>query len=261
MMGDMRRLKRIAVLAAVAAAIYVVAVSAFLLLFRTGQQPEDGGVAGPGSPPKAAIVDQLSLTAPTPAFVEVATSLLEQAGYMVDYYPGEEVTVDFYRDLPARGYEFLILRVHSSLTGRGVQATDDASLYTTEPYDGSSYLDEQIARRLSIVSYYEGGPEYFGITPEFVRSSMEGKFDDTTIIMMGCDGLKSKVTAEALVQKGAASVISWTGPVSAEHTDAATERLLQYLLIDKLTTQEAVVRAMAEVGPDPSYGSVLRFYP
>jgi hypothetical protein len=49
--------------------------------------------------------------------------------------------------------------------------------------------------------------------------------------------------------------------VSSEHTDATTERLLQHLLIDGLTIQEAVTQTMAEVGPDPSYDSVLRLYP
>jgi len=199
--------------------------------------------------------------APNPAFVETATDILEQAGYTVDYYPGEEVTVDFYRDLPKRGYEFLILRVHSALTGRGLWATDDASLYTTEPYDATKYLDEQVERGLSVVSYYEGGPEYFGIAPEFVRSSMKGKFDDTTVIMMGCDGLTSDTAAEAFVQKGASAFVSWSGPVSAGHTDAATERLLGHVLTDGLTIQEAVAQTMAELGPDPSYDTTLLVYP
>ena len=33
----------------------------------------------------------------------------------MDYYPGEQVTVDFYRTLPLRGYDVLILRVHSGI--------------------------------------------------------------------------------------------------------------------------------------------------
>jgi NAD(P)-dependent dehydrogenase (short-subunit alcohol dehydrogenase family) len=97
--------------------------------------------------------------------------------------------------------------------------------------------------------------------PGFIKSSAKGKFQGTTIILMGCDGLKSDAMAEAFVQKGAKAVVAWDGLVSPQHTDAAIERLLQHLLKDGLTLQEAVAQTMAEVGPDPSYESVLRLYP
>lgn len=249
----------------IAAGILILVVVFGFLKFYGPHQPDQQSapptLAGSATGPRAAIVDQLSLTQPNPAFVETATNLLEEAGYTVDYYPGEQVTVDFYRDLPTRGYEFLILRVHSALTGTGEEATDDATLYTTEPYSESKYLSEQVARRLGIASYYEGGPEYFGITPEFVRSSMKGEFDQTVVILMGCDGLRSDAAAEAFVRRGARAFVSWSGPVSASHTDAATERLLQHLLVDRLTLGQAVAQTMAEVGPDPTYGSSLSFYP
>jgi hypothetical protein len=97
--------------------------------------------------------------------------------------------------------------------------------------------------------------------PGFIKSSMQGDFADTTIVIMGCDGLKSDTVAEAFVEKGAKAVVAWDGLVSSGHTDAATERLLQHLLIDGLTLPEAVAQTMAELGPDPSYDSVLRLYP
>ena len=66
------------------------------------------------TPLKAAIIDQLALTDPNPAFVKEATRELEDAGYRVDYVPPEAVTVDFYRALPKKGYHLIILRSHSS---------------------------------------------------------------------------------------------------------------------------------------------------
>ena len=248
----------------VAAILIPIAVLTFLNFYRSDQPDEQSAaptMTGPAAGPRAAIVDHLSLNQPNPAFAQTVTDLLEQAGYAVDYYPGEEVTVDFYRHLPGRGYRLLILRNHSSLVGTGVEVTEDAGLYTSEPYSENGHLAEQLDERLLIARYYEGGPAYFAIAPEFVRSSMRGKFDDTTIILMGCDGLRTDMLAQALVQRGAKSVVGWSRPVSASHTDAATERLLQHLLVDGLTIQEAVTQTMAELGPDPSYESVLRLYP
>jgi hypothetical protein len=225
-----------------------------------------GVIGGPPGPKTAAIVDQLSLTEPNPAFLETATSTLQQAGYAVDYYPGEEVTVEFYRNLPTHGYELIILRVHSGLvveryieTGSQT-ATDYVGLFTSEPYSDTKYSTERLGR-LGEFQYYDGSPTYFGIAPNFVRWTMRGGFDEATIILMGCDGLKSDETAEAFLEKGAKAFIGWNGSVSAAHTDAATERLLRHLLIDGLDIQQAVTQTMADVGPDPAYGSSLLLYP
>jgi len=222
------------------------------------------GLVGDGSGPRtAAIVDQLSLTQPNPDFAASATSILEQAGYAVEYYPGEEVTVNFYRDLPAHGYDLIILRVHSGLVMETSALTGSrlprgyVGLFTAEPFSETRYVAEVKAGALGPASYYEGGPQYFGVAPTFMESNTRGKFDDATVILMGCDGLRSYETGRSFVQRGAKAVVGWTGPVSASHTDAATERLLQHLVIDALSVQEAVTQTMVDVGPDPSYGSKL----
>ncbi len=246
--------RKITVLAAAAIVIPLVAVSAWFVFFRSDEPP---------GPPRAAIVDQLSLTFPNPAFVQEATDTLQQAGYTVDYYPGEQVTVDFYRRLPVRNYGLIIFRTHADRI-QGIwqgKQIDEVILFSSEPYNERKYLEDQAAKRLTIARYYEGGERYFGISPDFIEDRMLGKFDETTILMMGCEGLVSERTAEAFVQKGAKTYISWDETVSAAHTDAASERLLGYLLIEGLPAEEAVAQTMTEIGPDPTYGSVLLVYP
>lgn len=227
----------------------------------------------------AAIVDQLSLTFPNPDFVQEATDTLEQAGFEVDYYRGEEVTVEFYRDLPSHGYELIILRVHSAVPMKdlGVQADvpqdivervlaavgDNALLFTSEPYEREKYLEEQKGLRLFPVRYSgdDPGDLHFAIASDFVRSSMKGEFDQSTVMLMGCSGLTFDSTAAAFAERGAGVVVGWDGPVSADHTDATTERLLRHLLVDGLTTRDAVAQTAAEVGRDPVYGSTLQVRP
>ena len=221
---------------------------------------------GGGSEPAtktAAIVDQLSLTQPNPEFVSSARATLAEAGYGVDYFPGEQVTVELYRTLPERHYDLIILRAHAGITTEVDSAsgsrskTEYVSLFTGEPYNANKYPDEQL-NRLGKASYYKGAPPLFGIGPDFVKYSMAGTFDDTLIVMMGCDGLRSQRTAEAFLEKGAGAFVSWSKPVSATHTDTATERLLERLLIDRLPTAEAVRQTAKEVGPDPTYEGELR---
>lgn len=217
--------------------------------------------------PRAAIVDQLSLTAPNPNFAGQATELLAAAGYRVDYFPGEAVTVDFYRNLPTHGYEIVLLRAHAA----GAEfATSDRSarevtLFTSERTSANKYLKEQDERLVRGVGYtrrdIEEGKLYFGIPPAFVESEMRGGFGGATVVLMGCDVLRAQNMAKAFAERGAKDVVGWDGPVSASHTDAATLKLLQHLLAEDLSVQQAAAAAMTEVEPDPFYNTTLLSYP
>ncbi len=244
----------------IAAVLAVVLLLAAALSVLFWGNPLSGG---PAAPARAAIIDQLSLTQPNPDFAEQATGLLQRAGYAVDYYPGEQVTVDFYRDLPARDYRLIVLRTHSALateqdpTGKTTDK-DYVGLFTSDPYDPTTRSQEEEQGLLGPGHYYDGGQEWFVVGPKFIERSMRGRFDKTSVIMMGCDGLKSPLTAQYFLAKGASAFVSWSKPVSAGHTDAATLRLLEKLLVGAVPIADAVAQTAAEVGPDPAYGAELR---
>jgi len=249
-------LRRWTVVAFAAVAIATAALIAGVVFWGTSF----GGGSRPG-PKTAAIVDQLSLTQPNPAFVDTARGVLERAGYLVDHFEGDEVTVQFYSGLPTHDYDLVILRAHSGLAAIEGEFADYVGLFTGEPYSETKYAGLEDAGLVGAATYYDGSDRVFGISPAFITSSMEGEFHGATVIMMGCDGLKFEATAEAFVRKGAKAVVGWSARVSAEHTDAATEHLLRHLLIDNLGLQEAVAQTMAEVGWDPQYGGRLLSYP
>jgi hypothetical protein len=206
---------------------------------------------------KAAIVDQLSLTYPNQTFIQTATNTLKQAGYTVDYYPGEQVTVEFYRNLPTHGYKIIILRVHSSTSEFPTLA-----FFTSETYSNLKYVGEQLDGQVVCVCFnIEDKEKFFGITPSFVESSINGKFQNTTIIMMGCNGLTYNDMAKALIERGAKIYIGWTRAVSGSYTDQATICLLQHLISEKQTIEQAINNVVVEVGPDPVYQSQLIYYP
>jgi hypothetical protein len=256
------RIRRPRVIAAVA----VVAVLAVAAGLTFALWPRDAAAG----PPKAVIIDQLALTDPDVAFVNAAGLRLKAAGYAVDYYRADEVTVDFYRDLPKKGYKLIVIRSHASqqvyekdpATGRAVERAGVA-LFTNERYSDLTHTDDQLGYRLGVGSYPQLGisDRYFLIGPGFVLSSMRGTFKDATIVLMGCGGLSTPDMAQAFEKRGVTQFISWDTLVTAAHTDAATEKLLTHLVSDHLPPAEAVAKTMAEVGPDPSYGSRLRAFP
>lgn len=240
-----------------AAALVVIAAGVVLWVVMGGSEGEDG-------PPTAAIVDQLAFNIRNEDFVREATGLLEQAGYEVHYYPSDRVDVDFYRELPSKGYDFILFRAHADrleATADDGTKFDDVVLFTTEPYDKNKYVSDQANNSLVIAKYSQEGDEYFGVAPQFFEGA-RGDFDGATVVVMGCEGFLTERTAQAFVEDmGADAYISWNETVSAPHTDEATEVLLRHMLIEKKAAPDAVALTMADVGPDPIFGSKLEAYP
>ena len=177
------------------------------------------------------------------------------AGFSVDYYDYSKVTVDFYKQLPSKRYNIIILRVHSGVG----QYSGLTTLYTSENYSDWAYYWEQTNREVVVVEYVENGPKYFAITSNFVKASDGCR--NSLVIMMGCDGLKKDDMAKAYFEKGASAYIGWDGSVMPYHTDEAVDELLRNLVSKNQTMGVAISNAMTTVGSDPQYHSQLTYYP
>jgi len=210
------------------------------------------------SPPRAAIVDQVGLTHPNQEFVDLASAMLETAGYRVDVYSGDEITVEFYKDLATHGYRLVVFRTHSS----DVDPTGEIGLFTSELYREDQWVVEQLRGRLAYGHTIAdaGGPTYFAIVAAFIREEMQGRFDDTLLIIGGCKTLGSPQLAEAFLDRGASAVVGWDDTVDLTHNDRAILRLLLAIVGEKMPLEEAVRRTTMDVGPDPVYRSWLGVY-
>jgi hypothetical protein len=245
------------------AVAFILILLAYYLFFLQSNQT---------SQPKAAIVDHLSFKEETKneTFKNSSIGILKTAGFEVTYYPGEGVTVDFFRNLVSQDYGVIVLRVHSAIIS-GLGDNKSLGLFTSEIEDESKYntpsapyYDDIYNGRIVRAYFPEDPTQYFAIAPGFIEKY--GNFHDALIIMMGCDGLKYGKTAEAFIKKGAKVCIGWNGLVSTSHTDRATSCLLQHLAQGN-TLETAVEKTMNEVGPDEmyfkdqGYNSTLEYYP
>jgi hypothetical protein len=213
---------------------------------------------------KAAIVDQTALSEPNPEFTEKAVAYLNEAGFEVDLFEGEEITVEFYRTLPTRGYQLIVFRTHSTNDFlEPAPPGEPVYLYTGERHDKVRYTYEQVTQQIMAgkVLYEEETPQLFIIGPGFVRHSMEGRFEDTLLLLGGCDSLSTPDLAEAFVEQGASAAIGWSGLVDLTYNDETILYLLHLLTVEQVPLGLAVTRTMLEVGPDPTYKSVLTYYP
>ncbi len=214
---------------------------------------------------RAAIVDQLAILQPNQAFLDQATAELESYGFEVDVYQGEEVSVKFYRELPKYGYKLIIFRAHSGLMQRGedsqVVVKKATYLFTAEAYKQTKYVREQLDDQMLPAEMVEDFPLVFAVNSKFVIESMEGRFQDTVIIMMGCSGAYLGDMAAAFVLRGASTYLGWDSSVGLGYVDQATADLITNLCDKRMTIERAVAETMAEIGPDPDWGAGMKFYP
>ncbi|MEM3579657.1 MAG: hypothetical protein QXH40_01490 [Candidatus Bathyarchaeia archaeon] len=242
--------KKLLVISVTIAAVIILGAVLYQLLWRT----QEGYVE---LPIKAAIIDQLSSSQlfnvsrwVNETFVENAKMLLLQRFPSVDYY-SDNATVEQYSKLASLNYKMIIWRVHSALDPQKYIAICSSERYIPGKYE--QYSLEQL--KLCNIT---GDPLfYYAITPKFIEECMSGKFKDTVIILMSCNGLNSdyKQTAEALIRKGVKVFISWNGWIDKTDNDNAISRLLEYLIKENFTISEAVSRI-------PIYGMTkLDYYP
>jgi len=238
----------------------VVLIIITLILTSCGGAPEKPN----GSQYRAAIVDQLYLLEPNPTFIAEATQMMESYGFTVDLWQGEEITVDFYRELPKQGYKLIVLRVHSglllSLEEEGVEPLENTYLFTGEKYATTKYISEQLPDEVSNALMFEAYPLVFAVNSEFIKDA-KGNFDNTAIIAMGCESYYFDDMAIAFIEKKASVYIGWSRLVSLEYVDTATLDLLGNLCTENMTISQGTARTMAEIGHDPYFHSYLKYYP
>jgi len=237
-------------------AIVIAGVVVFVRVYAIGQPHVDNGGNS-----KAAIVDQLSTFKENEAFITEVTRELEDYGFEVDLYQGDEITVDFYRGLPSYGYKLIVFRAHSGILEWEEQTHYKTTLFTNEEFRWDKHQVDVVHDRLFMASIAEDYPWVFSISPKFISESMTEEFDDTVIIMMGCEGIYLPDLAEAFIDKGASAYLAWDASVDLDYVDEATPCLIRQLCSAKATIKEAVDSTMVDIGPDPKYGAELQYYP
>jgi hypothetical protein len=198
----------------------------------------------PPTSPKAAIIDQLGSSQLSPisryenqSFINSTMNLLSSRFAQVDYY-SDNATVENYKQLSHMGYRLIILRAHSAIDNK----SNYIAISTTETY-GSANYDQYLSNgQLTVCQIVGDSKEYIGITPKFIQEIMTGRFEDTVIILMSCNGLKTDYysTAVAFVAKGAKVIVSWDGWIEKPDNDQGITIFLQHLLGQNSTIEEAV---------------------
>jgi len=205
--------------------------------------------------PKAVIIDQLYNEIPSKEFHDKVTEYLTDSGYKVDIYTTDEITIDFYKKLPSMNYEYIVVRSHA--LGEGM-VDNSASLFTGEKYSDHKYIKEQFLghigkgipilygdmKKLTVEEIVNKA--YYVIGSKFVEEVMIGDFNDSTIILGGCETAKDSQLAEAFLKRGASEVIGWTGLVDSSHNVSVILDVMNKTLVNGVEMEDALQSVMKD---------------
>jgi len=216
----------------------------------------------------AAIIDQLADSIPNKSFQQKAVGYFEDAGYDVDVYTTEDITVDFYKKLPSMNYKFIYIRTHSLEVP---ELGNSTFLFTGEKYDIDKYIMEQFSEQVTKAAPFNdqlpiemiqnatllADTTYFTVGAKFVDEVMVGKFPQTVIIVGGCETVRKHDLAKSLIVRGASTVVGWDRTIGSFENDRVMLALLEEVLVKKTGFYDAVPLVMEEFGSNLQYSSRL----
>jgi len=219
----------------------------------------------------AAIIDQLHDKYPNKRYQQKALEYLENAGYDVDIYTTEDITVDFYKKLPSMNYKFIIFRTHSFEVGEDYS---DTFLFTGEKYVVGKYIQEQLFGQVAqgipifeeqLVELQESDESlldetYFIVGAKMIDELMIGEFPQSVIILGGCESVRNRDLAQAFISRGASAVVGWDRTINTVENDKVMLALMEEILITKTNIHDSIVTVMEEFGPSLVYSSELHYY-
>ena len=212
---------------------------------------------------RTVVIYQLYLEDSNSSLRSAVRQNMEDFGMEVVELEGDDVTVETYRSLGSLDPAVLLVRSHSGILSlEGDERQHITALFTNEPYSRTRHVAEQMRDRVLIVRRHEQDEHLrFGVSPLFILDSMEQGLPRTVVIIAGCSCLGRTDLAEAFLARGASVVLSWDEPVSLDYLDLATEHLVDALLAQEMTVENATISTMVEYGEDPDFGAILLYYP
>lgn len=179
---------------------------------------------------------------------------LERAGYTVDYYKDENVTISLLKRLDDEGYSVIYINSHGFIDPHGFYG-----LFVNEKIDSEKvnlYNDDLEEDR---IGYLEDGSlaGYLYVTPKFF--SLYGNnslFTDALIFIDACYSGNKTSLAEVFLNLGAQCFIGWNGPVNVIHGIMMDGKFFH----EACKYNKTIEQALRGTRADPDSGATLTYF-
>ena len=234
-------------------AAIIFGITIFLHPYEGSRIPTDDNVVGINW--RAGLFDAMYYLRPNEDFILEATQMLEENGFVVDSFFGEQVTAKLLLALPAN-YNLLILRLHSALAENG-----KLYFFSGEAYSQYGYYYEQLSELVS-KGNIPNASSYFSVALDALAINKKESLNNSVIVAMGCHTLCDDFSLESLKKSVDIEVyVGWDSGVDLSRSDQSVLYFLGDFVEKGVTLKKAVETTMTKIGQDPKYGSILGYFP
>jgi len=85
---------------------------------------------------------------------------------------------------------------------------------------------------------------FFSLLAKFVEELMVGNFQNSTIILAGCETTKDSRLAESFLKRGASEVIGWSGLVDSDKNNSVLLQLFNSTFGNDVEMKDAIEEVM-----------------
>ena len=171
---------------------------------------------------KVLFIDQLYEKGINNEFSITCQNILVNKGYKIKTIRGENVTLETLTTLDWKR-SLIILRMHSGVF------ENSTWLFTGQKYSNTRYVLEQLSGDINIGRCPSYEHPVFTFSSQFIKRHFEFT-EDSTIIMMGCNGMEMEDISSSFHEKGCKIVIGWSGPISKTKTDEVSLSVIEHFL-------------------------------
>lgn len=179
---------------------------------------------------------------------------LERAGYIVDNYKDENVTVNLLKRLDDEKYSVIYINSHGFIDSQGSFA-----LFINEKIDSERINLYQNDIEENRIGYLEDGSlaGYLYVTPQFfLFYGNNSLFPNALIFIDACYSGKNVSLAQVFLNLGAQCFIGWNGPVNVIHGIMMDGKFFH----EACKYNKTIEQALRGIRADPDSGANLTYF-
>jgi len=180
---------------------------------------------------------------------------LQQAGYAVDYYKDDNVTIDLLKRLDNEGYGVIYVNAH------GFTDPDGRVLFFTGEKNASGieglYQKDIEEKRIGCFGQEGYLLGYYYVTPEFFALyGNDTRYHNALIFVDACHSANNTSMADVFLDLDASCYVGWTELVGVEHGVSMDGKFFRTMCIDG----ETVEQSAGTIRPDPVGSAKLAYF-
>ena len=180
---------------------------------------------------------------------------LQRAGFIVDYYKDNNVTIDLLKRLDNEEYGVIYINTHGFVDSEGtvlIFTGENHTLGKEELYWKD--IEEDRIRWFESQGNVMG---YYYVTPSFFTLyGNDTGYHNALVFVDACHSANNTSMAEAFLDLGAGCYAGWTALVGVEYGVAMDGKFFKQICIDGETVEESI----GKIKPDPKSKSRMTYF-